>query len=515
MGKFEDYNDLSADPVAADPPYTPGDDFTTREFFQSRLNRGVNIGSWFVLEKWITPSMFPDDGDDSRTTELDSVQIAVDHYSGDIEAVRGRFEEHWREWITDDDWSWLKEVGVTSIRVPIGYWIVDNAAYTEGTPFEEFAEVYENAWDIFKEQVLDKASDYAIGVLVDLHGLPGNANTDELWSSDDHKLKTINVLDFLADDLSGYDHVVGLQICNNAQYENQDEEVQKKFYFKAINAIRDVNQNIPIVISDGSDLHRWVDIIRDTEAQLSEEAGENVSLGVLVDTHPFRCYSDEDKDRSPREIIESVNDTIPDTDKQVDIIVGEFTTVLSSESWDRNGDEDHDDVVRDFGNAQTAHFSDRAAGFYYWTYKFGYGGAGDWCFREVMEKGAVNSAFGAAADRFPGDREPDSDYYENEFNERFNASFEEHVNYWTEQDPDRDFEHWRYEDGWRQGWSDAQAFDGFWHSELGRKAAFKKARYDEYIKEKGEGDDVMFAWRQAYDRGLQAFLDARWKAFHE
>jgi glucan 1,3-beta-glucosidase len=58
--------------------------------------RGVNTGGWFVLEPWITPSMF--EGND-----------AIDEYTlqGALgkEAAQSRLRDHWNSWITQDDFN--------------------------------------------------------------------------------------------------------------------------------------------------------------------------------------------------------------------------------------------------------------------------------------------------------------------------------------------------------------------------------------------------------------------------
>lgn len=528
LGKFLEYESLSEDLIPAAPAFTPGEDPTRRQLFQSRLNRGVNIGSWFVLEKWITPGMFPEDCDEGRTSELDAVQLAMEAAEDDVEVVREKFETHWREWMVYDDWSWLKEVGATAVRVPIGFWMVDNGEFCDDTPFEDYKEVYSNAWDIFKEMVLDKAAEHDIGVVVDLHGLPGAANECDhsgtcsgeaaLWDSNENKVKAINILDFLADELSSYDHVVGLQILNEALYEHPEEEGYKEFYLKAIHAIRDVNKDIPIIISDGWDINRWVQIIKDKEQELSEQEDEPVSLGVIIDTHVYKCFSDECKGKAPRELVDGTEEALPDTQGQVDIMVGEFSCVLDGSSWDQH-DEDadlsRDDMVREYGSRQCSLFNKGTCGFYFWTYKFGYGGGGEWCFREMMEKGALNASFGASGDRFPSDREPSGEYFDSEFEQRSQDALNSHSGYWNDVDGERDWEHWRFEDGFKQGWEDSKTFDWFYHSELGRKAAWRKIRENEHVKEKGEGEDIIWVWRQAYDQGVQAYLDARWASFHD
>lgn len=529
FGKFLKNLVVSTDPIPAKPATTAGQAPSTRQIYQSRLNRGPNLGSMFVLEKWISPHMFPEDGeggDGGRTSELDAVAQAMKASKNDSKAVQNKFEAHWHEWITDDDWSWMKEMGVTSVRVPIGYWMVDNGSFCSNTPFEDYEKVYSNAWNIFKEVIIKKAESYHIGVLVDLHGLPGGANgadhsgTTEgeakLWDSSKYQVKSYEVLEYLAKDLAQYDNVVGLQILNEAPYADASDDTQKTFYLKAMHQIREVNDEIPVVISDGWDLPKWISIVKDIEHQMSTERGENSSLGVMIDTHVYRCFSDDDKNKRPMEIVNAIENAVPSTEDTVDIMVGEFSCVLDGSSWDKhdNHQGSREDVVRQYGCRECAHFTQRTCGFYFWTYKFKYGGGGEWGFREMIEKHSLSTAYASFENRFPSSREPTDDYYQQAFDHRSNQAITNHSNYWQSQDPNRDWQHWRFADGFRQGWNDARAFDKFNHSEIGRKAAWKRSRELEHIREKGAGHDIIWVWRQAFDQGISAFLETRSYAFH-
>ena len=253
-------------------------------------------------------------------------------------------------------------MGATAVRVPIGYWMVGGGQFCDHTHFENAHKVYKNAWDIFKDVVLRKAAEFEIGVLVDLHGLPGGANGADhsgttvgeakLWDSSRCQVQSYDVLQFLAKDLAQFDNVVGLQILNEAPYESHDADVQKTFYLKAINQIRSVNTEIPLVISDGWDLNRWVDIIKEVEHKLSSERGENASLGVIIDTHVYRCFSDDDKNKAPIDIVNHIEEALPDTENTVDIMVGESPvswTASPGRSTTQHANGSREELVKQYG----------------------------------------------------------------------------------------------------------------------------------------------------------------------
>lgn len=66
-------------------------------------------GSFFVLEKWLTPAPFAASGSDT-SCDLDIAR------SLNAKAI---LEQHWDEWITENDWNWMVEHGINSIRLPV------------------------------------------------------------------------------------------------------------------------------------------------------------------------------------------------------------------------------------------------------------------------------------------------------------------------------------------------------------------------------------------------------------
>ena len=83
--------------------------------------RGVNLGGWLVLEKWITPSVYA------------GVQ-AADEYTlcealGKTKASE-RLKRHRETWVTAEDFDWLKARGINAVRIPVNYGVAE-----ENPPF--------------------------------------------------------------------------------------------------------------------------------------------------------------------------------------------------------------------------------------------------------------------------------------------------------------------------------------------------------------------------------------------
>lgn len=76
-----------------------------------RKQRGVNLGSWFVLEKWIAQGPFRNAASPGES-DLD---IAKGN------DAKGILEAHWDGWIGEADWGWIKEKGYNSVRIPVSW----------------------------------------------------------------------------------------------------------------------------------------------------------------------------------------------------------------------------------------------------------------------------------------------------------------------------------------------------------------------------------------------------------
>ncbi|MGO2110970.1 MAG: glycoside hydrolase family 5 protein [Pseudoclavibacter sp.] len=113
--------------------------------------RGVNLGGWLALERWITPSLFEGtDAPDERTFMR-------------TQGARERIEAHRETYIVDDDFAWLRRAGITAVRIPVGYWIID--------PDEPYVGGLHHL-----DRAFDLADRHGLAVLLDLHGAPESQN---------------------------------------------------------------------------------------------------------------------------------------------------------------------------------------------------------------------------------------------------------------------------------------------------------------------------------------------------
>ncbi len=462
---------------------------TIKQIYESRQNFGVNFGSLFVLEKYIYGDMFIENTD----VELDAIRKCAK--SKGLEWTRQKLENHWSQYCTDEDWKWLKNKGVQSIRIPIGYWMVDGGRFAQGTSFDSVKSVYKNAWTIFIEKYIKKAAQYHISILVDLHALENGANTGQhsgenfsepgFWKdvkSIDH---TCQLLQFLSSSIDKYDNISALQIVNEAPFDNE-AKYQKKYYTRAINCIRQSNKSIPIVISDGWWPQQFADWVL-------EKGGAN--LGLIIDDHVYRCFSEDDKNKSADQIISDLENTVisGDAPQKADFIVGEYSCVLDGKTWEKT-QGNRSEKVREFGNKEVELFKKRAsAGYYFWCYKFQYGDGGEWGFRPMIDSGSIPT-------RNSEPKQPS----DSEFKRYLHDLLKGHEDYWNSQNPNEQYEHWRYQDGFTTAWNDSLEFSKFDNSRIGRVNSWKAARRAQHVHNKGESR-FLWEWEQGFDKALEVF----------
>jgi aryl-phospho-beta-D-glucosidase BglC (GH1 family) len=120
--------------------------------------RGVNLGSLFIVEPWMTPNEWSKIGCSSVGSEFDCVsklgQAAAD----------SAFQAHWARWITEDDIIEMKTFSLNTIRIPVGYWMMESLVDT--------SEHFPRGGIQYLEKVCGWAADHGMYVIIDLHGAP-------------------------------------------------------------------------------------------------------------------------------------------------------------------------------------------------------------------------------------------------------------------------------------------------------------------------------------------------------
>lgn len=144
----------SAAPTPTQTPYVP---FA----YGSTPIRGVNLGGWFVLEPWITPSIFNNTNNTAIVDEYTFGQLQ------DFPTALDVLQQHWDTWITEDDFIAIAAAGLTHVRIPVGYWSVPTGA--------SISPYIPGAWP-YIQRAVGWARLHGLHTIIDLHGAPGSQN---------------------------------------------------------------------------------------------------------------------------------------------------------------------------------------------------------------------------------------------------------------------------------------------------------------------------------------------------
>ncbi|KIJ20487.1 glucan 1,3-beta-glucosidase [Paxillus involutus ATCC 200175] len=127
---------------------------------------GVNLGSWLVLEAWMLPQEWLDMGGeicgDCSACVMTEYLFAKAH----PDTVDATFAKHWETWFTQDHVQQFKDDGINTVRIPLGYWIVEALVNRP-------AEAYPRGGLAYLRQGLSWLQDAGIQVILDHHALPG------------------------------------------------------------------------------------------------------------------------------------------------------------------------------------------------------------------------------------------------------------------------------------------------------------------------------------------------------
>ncbi|KAF2210973.1 glycoside hydrolase family 5 protein [Cercospora zeae-maydis SCOH1-5] len=502
--------------------YQPLSQPTPQDIFRYRYHHGTNLGSIFIQERWLTPSMFP--GDSSNypgSSELAAAEANIKTLG--IEAAKQKFSSHWRDFTTDADLDYLRDVAkCTTVRLPIGYFSL-GPAFCKGTPFEHVAGLYEGSWAAVKDLV-KRLYSRGIGVLIDLHGLPGGANAQEhsgtnsgkaeFWGKKGKKNRDFGtrVVCFVAKEMKAMEGVAGVQIVNESEWE---AEGMYEWYEEVLREVGRMDADVPIYVSDGWNLER----------ALTWSQKKNVTLRgfrtnpVVVDTHLYWCFDAKDVNKSPYDTIGEAWERLRELEGKegsvhdrgaAQVVVGEYSCVLAEEAWQKGNGATKEELVTKFGNAQSQRFQHRAGGSFFWTYKMDWMPGGEWGFQQMTDQGAIlppPSLTLAQEDVLTRTANARS-----QCDGRKGNTWGTHCHYWDSTHPGH-YEHWRFEKGFEQGWNDALAFFNYKAQHCASRGGDKIGMLDLWVLkrlcESGQGgQQFAWEWEVGFRQGVGAFYEA-------
>ncbi|XP_051118408.1 probable glucan 1,3-beta-glucosidase A [Andrographis paniculata] len=146
---------------------------------------------------------------------------------------------HWRTFVVEDDFKFIKKSGLNAVRIPVGWWIAHD-------PFPPKPYVAGSL------QALDRAfawaEKYRIKVIVDLHAAPGSQNGwehsasrdgSQEWGQHDTDIQeTVGVIEFLAARYAKSLSLFAVELLNEPLAPGVSLDVLTKYYKAGYDAVR-------------------------------------------------------------------------------------------------------------------------------------------------------------------------------------------------------------------------------------------------------------------------------------
>ncbi|MBR2528718.1 MAG: cellulase family glycosylhydrolase [Blautia sp.] len=356
--------------------------------------KGVNLGNWLVLEKWMSPHLF--DG----TTAEDEYYLPTQLSR---EAYEARILIHRSEYITERDFAKIKSIGLTHVRIPVPYFIFGDRA-----PFIGCIEYLDRAFTW--------AEKYGLKILVDLHTAPLSQNGFDnggicgvcKWSQTPEEVEfVLNLLERLAARYGGRKGLFGITPLNEPitepmwtvmnvaeRYRPVDPELARGsapntldflygFYQDAFARIAPhLDKDQYVVFHDAFQLKAWKDFLTQPAFQ-----GK-----IILDTHQYlmvaeACGCEQSLSGYVRWIEENWAKDIAEVQSYVPIVVGEWCifnsyavgkdtkggqSALNGMDFEQNVEiftpDQKKAIYQTIANAQLKAWQN-GSGYFYWNYK--------------------------------------------------------------------------------------------------------------------------------------------------
>ena len=335
--------------------------------------RGLNLGGWLVLEKWMTPELYePYNAEDEYNLLMQMGSLKDD-----------LIKNHRDTFITKEDFKWIRDYGIDTVRIPVGYWLFDGS------------KVYVKAKE-YLDLAFKWAIEYNLKIVLDVHAAPGCQNGFDNgglsgiceWHLYKGNIeKTLSFIDKLVSTYKNEKMLAGIEVLNEPRWDI-DASILQKFYINSYNIVRRyVKNDVYIIFHDAFRLNIWKQFFV-----------ENKFTNVILDTHMYQVFSHNDRYRGMTEVIEKVSvsrlSELKEVMEYVDVIVGEWSLGIHPNTLTETKDKFvRDSLYRAVGNSLIITF-EQTRGWFFWNYKLSEKATKNiigWSFRDVVDRGYLPS----------------------------------------------------------------------------------------------------------------------------
>lgn len=341
--------------------------------------KGVNLGNWLVLEKWMSPDLFEGTTAEDETglcEQLDPVVKAE------------RYRTHRNAYITERDFAYLAGLGIDAVRIPIPYFV-----FGDVEPFVGCIDHLDRAFGW--------AAAHGLRIMLDLHTVPGSQNGFDngglcgvcRWHRNPEDVAfVVELLGRLTARYRGHQAFWAIQVLNEPVSERlwidldipnrypaadptaaaESEPVPSGFlrgsYRDAYHRIRAADPGVTVVFHDGFRLPEWGRFF-------AEEGFEN----YLLDTHLYLMMhtwvsGEDDLDGYLDHIEAEFRPALQAAAEHSPLIVGEWCINTAASGVPVEEPAGRRDYFRRIAAAQLDAW-EITQGWFYWSYKLCVSGA--------------------------------------------------------------------------------------------------------------------------------------------
>ncbi|KAF9483040.1 glycoside hydrolase family 5 protein [Pholiota conissans] len=136
---------------------------------------GVNLGSWLVLEAWMLPAEWIAMGGQQCNDCSQCIATEFAFAQAYPDTVDEKFKTHWETWFAQSDVDDLVSAGINTVRIPLGYWIVEPLV-------NRTSEFYPRGGIVELQRGLKQLKKAGIAAILDHHALPGVASPGQMFA---------------------------------------------------------------------------------------------------------------------------------------------------------------------------------------------------------------------------------------------------------------------------------------------------------------------------------------------
>lgn len=364
--------------------------------------RGVNLGNWLVLEKWMGSSPL-------AASQSEDDRGLIDELSP--EDLAAALEQHRSTYITEFDFVWLSQSNVDLVRIPVPYYLFGSAHHT--------------ACVEHLDRAFEWASRWGLKILVDLHTVPLSQNAFDnggymglcAWAQDQARIDaTVDLLEQIARRYAGHPALWGIEALNepanefmlNMNLKNYGKSFPERvarskvisretllaFYEAVYQRLRPiVGPDVALVFHDQFDLASWDDL-------LPQDRYDN----IVIDAHLYLPFSDYGFGRyDQQEYLDKVaefSEQVRSAAAHHQVLVGEWCLANHSPLLQELDAEGKRVFYRALADAQLDAW-DQSLGGCFWSYRVEDADHADWCLQKCVANGWIDLRHGKEDEAAP------------------------------------------------------------------------------------------------------------------